>query len=158
MGASTKNNNDDIEMGNTGTTMIQNISTTSIILSSYFTSQPLTSAIQEESIDDKTAKKLFDSGFTSVDALTIATVSDIAKVPGIKKRKAKKIKKELEKNQEELAQVGIVHRNDPTTELLPHMSNVSLATPGTTEFHPRLSTGFRPTRRQTAAMDALEPR
>ena len=55
-----------------------------------------------ESIDDETAKNLYKSGFTSIDSLTIATVKDIAKTPGIKKRKAKQIKKEIDKKSKEI--------------------------------------------------------
>jgi Holliday junction resolvasome RuvABC DNA-binding subunit len=55
-----------------------------------------------ENIDDATAKDLFDHGFTSIDVLTIATVKDISKIPGINKKLAKKIKKELEKKSGEV--------------------------------------------------------
>jgi Holliday junction resolvasome RuvABC DNA-binding subunit len=49
-----------------------------------------------QSIDEETAIKLYDNGFPSLDALTIASSKEISKITGIKKRKAKQIKKELE--------------------------------------------------------------
>ena len=50
-----------------------------------------------ESINEDTAVLLYDNGFTSIDSLKNATVKDIRKIKGIKRRTAKKIKKELEK-------------------------------------------------------------
>ena len=49
-----------------------------------------------ESIDKETAVLLYDSGYTSIDTLKIATIKDLAKIKGIKRKTAKKIKKELE--------------------------------------------------------------
>jgi transcription termination factor NusA len=49
-----------------------------------------------KAIDDKTSVLLYDNGFTSIDALTIASVKDLTKINGIKKKTAKKIKKELD--------------------------------------------------------------
>lgn len=54
-----------------------------------------------EGIDEKTSVLLYDNGFTTKDALVIASVKDIAKVKGIKKKTAKNIKKELEKERAE---------------------------------------------------------
>lgn len=48
-------------------------------------------------IDDKTAVLLYDNGFTTEDSLRIASVKDLTHVNGIKKKIAKKIKKELDK-------------------------------------------------------------
>jgi Holliday junction resolvasome RuvABC DNA-binding subunit len=55
-----------------------------------------------KSIDEKTAILLYDHGFTSIDALNISSVKDIAKIPGIKKRKAKQIKKEVDEKTNEI--------------------------------------------------------
>jgi len=48
------------------------------------------------SIDEETAILLYDNGFVTVDTLYIATVKDLAKIEGIKKSTAKRIKKEIE--------------------------------------------------------------
>jgi rubrerythrin len=53
-----------------------------------------------ESIDDETAVLLYDNGFTSLDALAIASVKDIRRVKGIKRGTAKKIKKEIDEKSE----------------------------------------------------------
>jgi ERCC4-type nuclease len=53
-----------------------------------------------KSIDDETAVLLYDGGYTTVDALTIATIKDLKKIKGIKKKKAKEIKKEMEDQSE----------------------------------------------------------
>jgi len=53
-----------------------------------------------ENIDEETAVLLYDNGFTSLDALTIASVKDLSKIKGIKKSKAKKIKKEINQESE----------------------------------------------------------
>ena len=53
-----------------------------------------------ESIDDETAVLLYDNGFTAIDALTIASLKDLTKIKGIKRKTAKKIKKEIEKEKE----------------------------------------------------------
>ncbi len=50
-----------------------------------------------KSIDRKTAVLLFDNGYTCVDALINATIKDLKKIEGIKKKTVKKIKKELNK-------------------------------------------------------------
>jgi len=49
------------------------------------------------SIDQRTAALLYENGFTSVDALRKAAVDDLIQVQGVKKRLAKKIKKEIDK-------------------------------------------------------------
>jgi len=49
------------------------------------------------SIDEETAVLLYNAGYTSIDALCAATIKDLTEVNGIKKRKAKKILKEIEK-------------------------------------------------------------
>ena len=54
-----------------------------------------------ESIDWETAILLYDNGFTSIDALKDASIKDLTKVKGIKKRMAKKIINELEKREKE---------------------------------------------------------
>ena len=49
-----------------------------------------------KSIDADAAKLLFGNGYTSIDELKKASFKDIAKIKGIKKKKAKEIKKEIE--------------------------------------------------------------
>ena len=49
-----------------------------------------------KSIDDDTAKLLFGNGYTSIDDLKDASIKDIVKIKGIKKKVAKSIKKEIE--------------------------------------------------------------
>lgn len=50
-----------------------------------------------ESINEDTAVLLYDNGFTSVDSLKEATIKDLTKIKGIKRRTSKKIKKEIER-------------------------------------------------------------
>ncbi|UCH72277.1 MAG: hypothetical protein JSW62_01645, partial [Thermoplasmatales archaeon] len=51
------------------------------------------------SIDENTAILLYDAGFISTDELMIASIKDLTKIKGIKRKIAKKIKKEIdEKN------------------------------------------------------------
>ncbi len=52
------------------------------------------------SIDEKTAILLFDNGFTTLESLNFATIKDLRKIKGIKRKKAKEIKEELEKKGE----------------------------------------------------------
>jgi len=47
-------------------------------------------------IDEKTATLLYDNGFTSLDDLRSASVKDLSRIKGIKRKLAKKIKKELQ--------------------------------------------------------------
>lgn len=54
-----------------------------------------------ESIDDKTAIILYDSGYTTADTLTTTTVKDLSKIKGIRKKKAKEIIKEITPEVEE---------------------------------------------------------
>lgn len=49
------------------------------------------------SIDDKTAILLYNNGYNTIDALNTATIKDLTKIKGIKRKRAKNIKKELEK-------------------------------------------------------------
>jgi len=58
-----------------------------------------------ESIDENTAVLLYDNGYISVDTLEIATVRDLSKIKGLKKKTAKNIKKELEEKLEESVKV-----------------------------------------------------
>jgi len=53
-----------------------------------------------ESIDDKTAVLLYDNGFTTVETITTATLKDLTKIKGIKRKKAKEIKREIEQKHE----------------------------------------------------------
>ncbi|MEA2055753.1 MAG: helix-hairpin-helix domain-containing protein [Candidatus Thermoplasmatota archaeon] len=53
-----------------------------------------------ESIDDETAVLLYDNGFTSIEALTLASLKDLKKIKGLKKRIAKKIKNEIDEGTE----------------------------------------------------------
>jgi len=50
-----------------------------------------------ESVDDETAILLYDNGFTSIDSLRDITAKELTKKIKIKKKKAKKIRKELDK-------------------------------------------------------------
>jgi len=52
------------------------------------------------SIDDETAIKLYDSGYTSIDSLKTATIKELKKIKGVNKKKAKEIKEELEPKEE----------------------------------------------------------
>jgi len=53
-----------------------------------------------ECINDEKAVLLYDSGYTTIDALTVASLKDLTKIKGIKRNTAKKIKKELEQKSE----------------------------------------------------------
>jgi ERCC4-type nuclease len=53
-----------------------------------------------KNIDKKTALLLFDNGYTSVDAIIQAPTKDLAKIKGIKKKKVKNIKKEIQRPKE----------------------------------------------------------
>jgi len=53
-----------------------------------------------KSIDEDTAVLLYDNGFTTVEALTTASLKDLIKIKGIKRKIAKKIKKEVEQKSE----------------------------------------------------------
>ena len=53
-----------------------------------------------KSIDDKIAMLLFNNGYNTIDALTNATIKDLTKIKGIKKKTAKAIIKEMEKKHE----------------------------------------------------------
>jgi NAD-dependent DNA ligase len=60
-----------------------------------------------ESVDDETAALIYDNGFTSIEDLKNATAKDLIKIKGIKRKKAKKIIKELsDSSSEELSQVS----------------------------------------------------
>jgi flagellar protein FlaI len=60
-----------------------------------------------ESVDDETAVYLYDNGFTSIEDLKNATAKDLIKIKGIKRKKAKRIIKELSgSSSEELSQVS----------------------------------------------------
>ncbi len=48
-----------------------------------------------KSIDEKTSKLLKENGITTIDALKVATVKDLTKIKGIKRKIAKQIKKEI---------------------------------------------------------------
>jgi len=54
-----------------------------------------------ESIDSKTSKLLRNNGISSVDELKEASIKDLTKIKGIRKRLARKIKKEVSSLQEE---------------------------------------------------------
>ena len=49
-----------------------------------------------KSIDEETAVTLYDNGYTSIDNLLAATVKDLSKIKGLKKKKVKIIKKEIQ--------------------------------------------------------------
>ncbi|MCJ7571073.1 MAG: helix-hairpin-helix domain-containing protein, partial [Candidatus Thermoplasmatota archaeon] len=55
-----------------------------------------------ESIDEETAEILYDHGFISIDALSLLSVEDFVKITGIKKRKAKQIKEEIDKKKDKI--------------------------------------------------------
>jgi len=50
-----------------------------------------------ESIDDKTAKLLYENGYFSIENVKNATVNDLVQIRGIKRTLAKQIKKEIER-------------------------------------------------------------
>ena len=50
-----------------------------------------------ENIDNETAIILYDNGFISIEEIRESSIDDICKIKGIKKRKVKKIKKEINK-------------------------------------------------------------
>jgi len=54
-----------------------------------------------ESIDEKTALLLHNNGFTSIDDLSDASLKDLTRIKGIKKRLAKKIKRDVKKKVDE---------------------------------------------------------
>ncbi len=49
-----------------------------------------------DSIDNKTAVLLYNNGFTTIDSLKQASLKDLTKIKGIKRKTAKNIKKEIE--------------------------------------------------------------
>jgi transcription termination factor NusA len=53
-----------------------------------------------ESIDDETALLLYDNGFTTIDSIAIASIKDLTKIKGTKRKTAKKIKIEIEQKTE----------------------------------------------------------
>ena len=53
-----------------------------------------------ESVNDKTAVLLYDNGFTSLEALKDLTLKDLTKIKGIRKKTARRIMEELEKEDE----------------------------------------------------------
>lgn len=53
-----------------------------------------------ESVNDKTAVLLYDNGFTSLEALKELTLKDLTKIKGIRKKTARRIIEELEKEDE----------------------------------------------------------
>ncbi|KYK21991.1 hypothetical protein AYK24_03020 [Thermoplasmatales archaeon SG8-52-4] len=53
-----------------------------------------------DSIDDKTAVLLYNNGYSTIDALTTATIKDLTRIKGIKKKTAKALMKEMEKKHE----------------------------------------------------------
>lgn len=56
-----------------------------------------------ESIDEKTAVLLYDNGFTSIDAVKRASLKDLTRINGVKRKLAKNIKKEIEEKLESIA-------------------------------------------------------
>jgi Holliday junction resolvasome RuvABC DNA-binding subunit len=60
------------------------------------------------SIDDRTAVILYDNGFTTVEFLKEATLKDLTKVKGIKRKTAKNIKNEIDKKIQELVKVKTI--------------------------------------------------
>jgi ERCC4-type nuclease len=65
-----------------------------------------------ESIDDRTAVVLFDNGFTTVEFLKGATLKDLTKVKGIKRKIAKNIKNEIDKKIQESVKVKTIDINE----------------------------------------------
>ena len=76
-----------------------------------------------ESIDDETAVLLYDNGITTIDSITTATIKDLTKIKGIKRKTAKKIKKEIEKKSEwepvEVISEHDVEEKDSSLEIKP---------------------------------------
>jgi len=72
-----------------------------------------------ESIDEKTAVLLYDNGFTSIDAVKKASLKDLTKSGGVKRKLAKKIKKEIDetvKKNEENIDYHAVEEDNPFIE------------------------------------------
>jgi len=61
------------------------------------------------SIDEKTAVLLYNNGYNSIDDLIEANIKDLTEIKGIKRRLAKKIKKDIKKNAAE----KIMPKNEP---------------------------------------------
>jgi transcription termination factor NusA len=64
-----------------------------------------------KSIDEKIAELLIENGYTSIDDLKDSTIKDLTKIKGIKRKTAKKIKKEIaiylkDKNKPEFESIG----------------------------------------------------
>jgi len=73
------------------------------------------------SINQKTAKLLYDNGITSIDILREASIDDLVKIRGVKRKLAKKVKKEIEilqkkKNVEETKKEDITYEEDDLDE------------------------------------------
>lgn len=62
-----------------------------------------------ESIDEKTALLLHNNGFTSIDELSEASLRDLTRIKGIKRRSAKKIKRDAKKKVAET----IISKHEP---------------------------------------------
>ncbi len=56
-----------------------------------------------KSMDEETAVLLYDNGFTSIDAVKKASLRDLTRIKGIRKKLAKNIKKEIEQEPKESA-------------------------------------------------------
>ena len=73
------------------------------------------------SINQKTAKLLYDNGITSIDILRETSIDDLVKIRGIKRKLAKKVKKEIEtlqkkKDVEETKKEDITYEEDDIDE------------------------------------------
>jgi len=72
-----------------------------------------------ESIDEKTAVLLYDNGFTSIDAVKKASLKDLTRINGVKRKLAKRIKKEIDeivKKNEGNIDYHAVEENNPFIE------------------------------------------
>jgi ERCC4-type nuclease len=65
-----------------------------------------------ESIDNKTAIILYDSGFTTVEEIAVTTIKDLAKIKGIKRKTAKGIKKEIDQKYEWIIEEDAKEKED----------------------------------------------
>jgi len=75
-------------------------------------------------IDDKTSSLLFDNGITTIAFLDKASIKELSKIKGIKKKTAKKIKKELEEKKieskkETPVEIEIIEKEEIIEEQIP---------------------------------------
>ena len=67
-----------------------------------------------KSIDNATAILIYDNGYTKIETLKNVTIKDLIKIKGIKKKQAKKIKKEVDQFLKEPVKIAPVKTEEPT--------------------------------------------